>query len=64
MPDPIDLGKLTDAETAELAVRCLDTLTLADKVQTVLKAFHSAEERAELSEWLESEGEEEEESED
>lgn len=57
----VDLQNMTDTETADLAVRCLDSLILADKVQAVLKAFASDEDRQELMSWLESEKEDEEE---
>lgn len=63
MPVDVDLQAMTDDEISALATRCLDSLSLEEKVKSVLKAFHSEEERAELSEWLgleEAETEEEE----
>jgi hypothetical protein len=50
---PIDLGSMTDTEIAELSTRCLDALSLAEKVQAVLAAFHNTDARNELIQWLE-----------
>jgi hypothetical protein len=68
MPANIDIGNLTDEETAALATRCLEALSLAEKVQAVLGAFHNNDARSELIQWLEeanaeaeAEGEEEDE---
>lgn len=66
----VDLQSMSDVEIGELAVRCLDALSLSERVQAVLKAVHSKDDRDELIEWLneanaeeeaETEGEEEEE---
>lgn len=61
MPATINLEALTDEEIGELGTRCLDALNLADKVQAVVRAFRSEDEREELKTWLEPEPEEEDE---
>lgn len=47
----IDFGKLTQEETAEVALEALGELTLDNRVQAVLKAF-GGDERGELTAWL------------
>jgi ubiquinone biosynthesis protein UbiJ len=47
----VDFGRLTQEETAELAVEALNELTLDNRVQAVLKAFEK-DERDELANWL------------
>jgi hypothetical protein len=56
----VNISEMADKEIQELAERCLDCLTLDVKVQTILKALHSQEERDELAEWLQDEEDEEE----
>lgn len=58
MAETIDISSLSDDQLADLAVRCLDSLSLSQKVQAVLHAFHGEEERNELASWLEEEPEE------
>jgi hypothetical protein len=52
MAKPPDIGHLTQEETAALAIECLDTLPLEQRVQAVLRAF-DPDERDELAHWLE-----------
>jgi acylphosphatase len=47
----VDFGRLTQKETAELALEALAELMLDNRVQAVLKAFDS-DERDELAAWL------------
>lgn len=47
----VDYGRLTQEETAEMAVEALAELTLDNRVQAVLKAFDS-DEKDELANWL------------
>jgi hypothetical protein len=51
--NPIDLGPMTDEEIGELGTRCLGSLSLAERVQSVLRAFLDIEEREELISHLE-----------
>ena len=46
------LDDLTGSETMDLAVLCLDNLTLNQKVQVILKAIPEGTEREELVMWL------------
>jgi hypothetical protein len=55
MAKPPDIGHLTQDQTAALAIECLGLLTLAQRVQAVLKAFDD-EERGELAAWLDDDG--------
>jgi hypothetical protein len=50
----VDFGRLTQDETAELAIEALAELTLDNRVQAVLKAF-DRDERDELANWLDDE---------
>jgi acylphosphatase len=50
----VDFGRLTQDETAELAIEALIELTLDNRVQAVLKAF-DGDERDELANWLDDE---------
>ena len=52
MAKPPDIGHLTQDQTAALAIECLGVLTLAERVQAVLKAFTNEDERGELTAWL------------
>lgn len=61
MPETVDLNAMSDAEIADLAMRCMEVLGLAEKVQVVVKVFHEEGDRAELSSWLSNEPDEEEE---
>jgi acylphosphatase len=47
----VDFRRLTQKETAELALEALAELMLDNRVQAVLKAFDS-DERDELAAWL------------
>ena len=47
----VDFGRLTQEETAELALEALAELTLDNRVQAVLKAFDK-DGRDELANWL------------
>lgn len=60
MPTEVDLQEMTDAEIKALATRCLDSLNLAERIQAVLAAFHNEEEREELTQWIQTEAEEDE----
>jgi hypothetical protein len=53
MKPNMDYGRLTQEETAEIAVEALAELTLNQRVQAVLKAFDQ-EERDELASWLDA----------
>jgi hypothetical protein len=53
MPENIDLSAMEDSDIMTLAARCLDALSLAQRVEATLKAFHTKEEREELTSWLE-----------
>ena len=53
MPEDIDLSAMEDTDIEALATRCLDALSLAQKVEATLKAFHTKDERDELANWLE-----------
>lgn len=46
-----DIGNLTDEQTAELAVTCLDALPLHERVKVVVDVFVD-DDRAELLLWL------------
>lgn len=61
MPETVDLNAMSDAEIADLAMRCMEVLELAEKVQVVVKVFHEEGDRAELASWLNEPEEEEEE---
>jgi hypothetical protein len=50
----VDFGRLTQDETAELAIEALAELILDNRVQAVLKAF-DRDERDELANWLDDE---------
>lgn len=54
MPQPVDLTQMSDDEIAELATRCLDCLSLADRVKAALAAFHDPDDREELASWIDT----------
>lgn len=52
MADPVDISNMLDEEIAALATRCLDALSLADRIQAILSALHSDDDREELRAWI------------
>lgn len=59
MPDVIDISKLSDGEISKLATRCLDALSLNERIQAILSSLHDDSDREELAAWLEDEEHEE-----
>jgi hypothetical protein len=62
----IDITSLSSAEISDLAITCLEDLSLAERVQAILKSLHDNDDRKELLNWLEediAEGEAEDEDE-
>lgn len=52
MASEVNLEGMTDDEIGVLGTRCLDALSLAERVQVALRAFHGKEDLEELSEHL------------
>lgn len=48
-----DVGRLTEKETIQIAIECLDALTLDMRIKAVLEVFAEGVEREELAAWLE-----------
>lgn len=49
----VDIEALTDEELTKLSTLCLENLQLAERVKVVMSVFTTAEDRDELSAWLE-----------
>lgn len=59
----VDISKMSDSEVRDLATKCLEAISLQDRVQVVLVAFPEDSDKSELIQWLQTENEDEEEEE-
>jgi hypothetical protein len=54
MATKIDLGKLSETETRNLMIECINNLTLDDVIEVLKLVFDNRDERAEIIAQLES----------